>query len=622
MTAAEAISNALDGKPKSGGGYMACCPAHDDRNPSLSIDDGDNGRPLVNCLAGCAQSAVIDALKQRGAWPDNDRTLSPEERQGFKEAAEKTKAERIAKDKAKHEDATKKAVKIYENAKGDPAQHPYAIKKSLPFGDLVKRGAWPQKGWGDALLFPIYSNNGTLTSIQAINADGDKDFLAGGRIKGCFYPIGKISGATGLVVIGEGVATVAAVFHVMGCPGVAAMSSVNLEPVAREIRQLAPLAEIIIIADDDQKPGGHNPGKEAAMDAAHTIKGKMAIPTLGKKADAWDVWHEQGEDGVKTMMAAAVGTKSTCGHMSTKPPAKQIVGIDIGAFLQREFPPRTNLLSPWLPAQGLTMVYAYRGIGKTFFALSVAYAVASGGSYLGWDAPFPVGVIYIDGEMPGPVMQERLAATVRGNDKEASAPLIIVNPDLQPEGMPRIDTEEGQTAIESLLTDEIKLIVIDNISTLAAAKENEADGWTPVQGWALKQRAAGRSILFIHHSGKGGAQRGTSRREDVLDTVIALRRPADYLPDQGAVFEIHFEKNRGLYGDDVKSIEATLSTDEQGLMTWRTRTVEDSTFDRVVSLLNEGIKQSDIAEELGINKSNVSRHAKKAKAMGLIDAGK
>jgi hypothetical protein len=126
----------------------------------------------------------------------------------------------------------------------------------------------------------------------------------------------------------------------------------------------------------------------------------------------------------------------------------------------------------------------------------------------------------------------------------------------------------------------------------------------------------------VHHSGKGGAQRGTSRREDVLDTVIALRRPADYQADQGAAFEIHFEKNRGLYGDDVKSIEATLSTDEQGLMTWRTRTVEDSTFDRVVSLLNEGIKQNDIAEELGINKSNVSRHTKKAKALGLIEGGK
>jgi putative DNA primase/helicase len=37
-------------------------------------------------------------------------------------------------------------------------------------------------------------------------------------------------------------------------------------------------------------------------------------------------------------------------------------------------------------------------------------------------------------------------------------------------------------------------------------------------------------LLIVHHTGKGGEQRGTSRREDVLDTSISLRRPADYAP--------------------------------------------------------------------------------------------
>jgi hypothetical protein len=62
----------------------------------------------------------------------------------------------------------------------------------------------------------------------------------------------------------------------------------------------------------------------------------------------------------------------------------------------------------------------------------------------------------------------------------------------------------------------------------------DTDGWTPVQSWALSLRRAGKSALFIHHGGKSGAQRGTSRKEDVLDAVISLRRPPDYLPEQGA----------------------------------------------------------------------------------------
>ncbi|MDO9069795.1 MAG: AAA family ATPase [Deltaproteobacteria bacterium] len=298
------------------------------------------------------------------------------------------------------------------------------------------------------------------------------------------------------------------------------------------------------------------------------------------------------------------------------------VGFDIKVFLEKDFPPRTNLLVPWLPSQGLAMVYAKRGIGKTFFALNIAFAVASGGSYLGWQAPVAAGVLYLDGEMPAPAMQERLAAIAKGSVLFPIAPLILVNPDFQPEGMPRIDQEDGQKAIESILTDEIKLIVVDNISTLSCAKENEADGWAPVQGWALRQRASGRSVLFVHHAGKGGAQRGTSRREDVLDTVIALRHPAQYQQEHGAVFEVHFEKNRGLYGDEVKPFEATLHLGNGQEMSWSTRSIEQTTLDKVVTLFNEGVKQNDIAEELRIDKSNVSRHVKKARESGLLDREK
>jgi putative DNA primase/helicase len=142
-----------------------------------------------------------------------------------------------------------------------------------------------------------------------------------------------------------------------------------------------------------------------------------------------------------------------------------------------------------------------------------------------------------------------------------------------------------------------------------------------MQAWALRQRAQGRTVLFIHHAGKGGAQRGTSRREDVLDTVIALRRPAEYTPEQGATFEVHFEKSRGIYGEDVRPFEASLTTSPDGRMSWTTRSLEDSTLERVVALLNDGLSQKEVAIELGINKSNVCRHAKTAKELGLLKGG-
>src|SRR5207302_1725194 len=95
----------------------------------------------------------------------------------------------------------------------------------------------------------------------------------------------------------------------------------------------------------------------------------------------------------------------------------------------------------------------------------------------------------------------------------------------------------------------VEFLGLDNLSCLTAViRDNDAESWTPVQEWLLSLRRRGISVLIIHHAGKDGQQRGTSRREDVLDTSISLRRPSDYKATEGARFEIHIEKGRGIYG--------------------------------------------------------------------------
>lgn len=56
------ILTRLDGVTKSGSGFLALCPAHDDRNPSLTIMQGNNGRPVLYCHAGCEFDAIITAI--------------------------------------------------------------------------------------------------------------------------------------------------------------------------------------------------------------------------------------------------------------------------------------------------------------------------------------------------------------------------------------------------------------------------------------------------------------------------------------------------------------------------------------------------------------------------------
>jgi hypothetical protein len=66
---AASIAQALGGR-RTGRTWMACCPAHDDKTPSLAIRDGVDGKVLVKCHAGCSQEAVIDALRRKGLWEE------------------------------------------------------------------------------------------------------------------------------------------------------------------------------------------------------------------------------------------------------------------------------------------------------------------------------------------------------------------------------------------------------------------------------------------------------------------------------------------------------------------------------------------------------------------------
>jgi putative DNA primase/helicase len=184
--------------------------------------------------------------------------------------------------------------------------------------------------------------------------------------------------------------------------------------------------------------------------------------------------------------------------------------------------------------------------------------------------------------------------------------------------LPDLATPEGQRAFDDAIGD-AELTILDNISTLCrSGKENEAEGWQTVQDWTLAHRRAGRSLVFAHHAGKGGNQRGTSKREDVLDTVLALRHPKDYHNDQGARFEVHFEKHRGFHGLAAEPFEARYE-ERDGAAIWTRTEIADVEVKRVVEAMRDGMSLRDAATELGMTKSRVERLKAKAKEQGLLD---
>jgi hypothetical protein len=289
---------------------------------------------------------------------------------------------------------------------------------------------------------------------------------------------------------------------------------------------------------------------------------------------------------------------------------KGLVALTGAELLQREFPPRQFLLSPWLPSKGLAMVFAERGVGKTWAGLNIAHATAGGGSFLRWSAARPCRVVYIDGEMPAGALKDRYAAIVAGSDFDAPEDHFrLVAADMQPDGLPDLADPAAQRFYDEAIAD-ADLVIVDNLSTVCRAlRENEADSWGPVQSWCLRQRAAGRSVLLIHHAGKGGGQRGTSRKEDVLDSVISLKRPIDYDASEGARFEVHYSKARGFWGEDAAPFEARLV---EGKWTVGDIFVDDSA-DTIRAMKESGSTVREIAERLGVPRSTVSDRLKRGR---------
>jgi KaiC/GvpD/RAD55 family RecA-like ATPase len=297
-----------------------------------------------------------------------------------------------------------------------------------------------------------------------------------------------------------------------------------------------------------------------------------------------------------------------------------LVAIDSMTLLDLKIAVREAMLGKWLLQQSLNMIHARRGTGKTWFVLCVAVAVAAGVPFLGWLVDRPRRVLLVDAEMPARSLQDRLRQVMLMLGATPAADFLrIITPDLLGRASPDLAVLTDQAELDEL-AEGVDLIILDNLSALirSGAAENDAESWVTVSDWALRHRAAGRSVLFVHHSGKSGAQRGTSRREDLLDVVIALRQPQDYDAKEGARFEVTFEKARHLYGTDAESIEAALDESVPG--GWTVSSIENNIDEQIVDRLALGLSMSDIGRELGLHKSNVSRRVRDLRQRGVLPA--
>ena len=195
----------------------------------------------------------------------------------------------------------------------------------------------------------------------------------------------------------------------------------------------------------------------------------------------------------------------------------------------------------------------------------------------------------------------------------------LITPDLQKSPMPNLSTPEGRDRLAPTIVDR-DLIIVDNLSSLCRnGAENEAESWVPIQEWALSLRREGKAVLFVHHAGKNGQQRGTSMREDILDVIVNLSHPKNYRASDGACVEINFEKTRHFSGEDANPFQAQLSLNGEGKAEWTISDIDgDPEIEQIAALRKEGKTIVEIMGKTNLSKSQVTTRIDKAKERGLL----
>ena len=193
------------------------------------------------------------------------------------------------------------------------------------------------------------------------------------------------------------------------------------------------------------------------------LPGFEVVPKNGKDITDWMKAGKNAAD-LKALIEQE-SSNSQANNIHTNKFSKPIINaVSIETLLTMNIESPEIFLDPFITKSSLGMIYAPRGLGKTFFALGIAMAIASGGNFLKFHAKKPRRVVYLDGEMSIYTMKDRIEKIY--NSHEFKPPLDyfkLVNSFLQEHSLPDLCSLDGQKLLEPIIS-EAEVIIVDNLS--------------------------------------------------------------------------------------------------------------------------------------------------------------
>ena len=496
MSDTETIAKALGNAKKVNGQWVASCPVpghgrgNGDKNPSLSITESE-GRVLFHCHGGCDQRDVFDAVRSRNLLP----TTHKREEISF----------------TQHQQPVLEKEWLYRNEDGDVLFTKRRYKTSDAKGKTysihrVDASGKRASGLKDTRIVPY-----NLPELLDAKSAGRAIYLVEGE-----------KAADALVSIGA----------------IATTSHTGAGSWPQEITQYFAGSNVVVIPDNDE------PGRQYARRAIQNLPPvaksirylDLELMMEGDDAYEW-VHHMNGTRKELAEMAkqAPVITKEldvTDSEQSNEVeqdqaynPTPQLLNIEAWDTIKDE--PVNWIIDNVLPDKGFAALYGPPGSYKSFIALDIAEAVATGRAWMGNEVSKPGAVLYIAGEGHGGIGARIKACKINHQTKDG-AQIYVIRYQLNLRSsaddfnllMESIDALIERTGIE------LRLVQIDTLArAFGGGNENDSqDMGAFIHNAGKLQRKLDCALMVLHHSGKDQTKglRGHSSLLGAVDTQLEL----------------------------------------------------------------------------------------------------
>ena len=524
---AEQIAKQLGNAKRANGQWVASCPVpshgkgNGDKNPSLSVHIDDEGKPLFHCHGGCTQESVFQTIRDMQLLPELEERPDP-----LANIKPLPKVE--FQQEWQYQDEDRVTVFVKHRLKVGDTGKTYRLYKVDTDG---KR--YPTLG--DARIVPY-----KLPELL--------DAKTAGRI----------------IYLAEGEKAVDALMS-LGVVASTAHSGAGHWPEA--ITEYFAGANVVILPDNDLSGWGYaRKAAEAILPIAKALKvvdlglqeqgddayefieaggGRAELAALVKAApkinSVDDVTIPERLQGVQQTAPSDVPSPQTTTEdiakefapdpkpQEVQPPPKPAKTIKIESWDTIQDEPVEWLIEGVIPKGSFTALYGPPGSFKSFIALDIAEAIATGRTWMGREVKQTGAVLYLAGEGFGGI-GARIKACKMHHQTQDGAPIYIVRHQLNLRSSAE-DFNALMIAVVQLVEQtglEFSLAIVDTLArAFGGGNENSSEDMGAfITAMGKVQEFLNCALMVLHHSGKDAAKglRGHSSLLGAVDTELELLR--------------------------------------------------------------------------------------------------